>query len=72
MRNWPPAVTPLAVPFNGMTVVALLFETDRAPYVVINPAGGRIFEVRRETARGRRGARRSAVGGFLEPPGVRL
>ncbi len=60
--NWYPAVEkefdgiaprciPLNVPHNGVTVVALLFETDRAPFVVRNavhgqPSGGPVsFEV---------------------------
>lgn len=34
-----PALQSLAVPFDGKTVVALLFETDRAPFVVKNPDG---------------------------------
>ena len=34
------------VPYESKTVLAILFETDRAPYVVKNPAGGSIqFEV---------------------------
>ncbi len=34
------------VPWKGMIVVAVLFETNRAPYVVKNPQGGQIqFEV---------------------------
>src|SRR2546423_5353429 len=32
-----PRVTDLNVPFNGVTIVALLMETDRAPFVVNNP-----------------------------------
>jgi len=32
----------LNVPYSGKTVVALLFETDRAPYVIKNEAGGQI------------------------------
>jgi hypothetical protein len=37
-----PSLQELAVPYGGLTVVALLFETDRAPFVVKNPAGGHI------------------------------
>jgi hypothetical protein len=33
-----PDMTPLNVTWKGKTVVALLFKTDRAPYVVRNPA----------------------------------
>lgn len=33
-----PSVTDVNVPFEGKTVLALLFATDRAPYVVRNPA----------------------------------
>jgi hypothetical protein len=32
-----PTLHPLNVPFNGMTVAALCFDTGRAPYVVKNP-----------------------------------
>jgi hypothetical protein len=35
-----PSVTPVNVPWNGVIVVALLFEADRAPFVVKNPAHG--------------------------------
>lgn len=35
-----PATRLLNVPYNGVTVAALLLETDRAPYVVKNPNGG--------------------------------
>lgn len=35
-----PRMTPLNIPVDGVTVVALLFETDRAPFVVKNPAFG--------------------------------
>jgi hypothetical protein len=31
---------PLNIPIDGKIIVALLFETDRAPYVVKNPAYG--------------------------------
>jgi hypothetical protein len=31
-----PSVTPVNIPVDGVTVVALLFETDRAPFVVKN------------------------------------
>lgn len=35
-----PALRDVNIPWNGCTVVALLFETERAPYVVRNPAHG--------------------------------
>jgi hypothetical protein len=35
-----PAVTHLNVPWGGVTIVALLFETDRAPFVLKNPHFG--------------------------------
>ena len=37
-----PDVTDLVVPYNGVTVVALLFETVRAPFVVRNPLFGSV------------------------------
>jgi hypothetical protein len=37
-----PSVVNLNVPLNRQTVVALLFETDRVPYVVRNPAFGKV------------------------------
>ena len=35
-----PRMLPLNIPVNGVIVVALLFETDRAPFVVKNPVHG--------------------------------
>lgn len=35
-----PTLQDINVPYEGKTMVALLFETDRAPYVVKNPAFG--------------------------------
>jgi len=35
-----PTLTDLNIPYNDRTVVALLFETDRAPFVVKNPCYG--------------------------------
>lgn len=41
-----PEGTCINVPYEGLTVAAILFETDRAPYVVKNPSGTAIhFEV---------------------------
>jgi hypothetical protein len=36
-----PVMVDLNVPWKGLTVVALLFETDRAPFVVKNPVYGK-------------------------------
>lgn len=36
-----PTISSLNVPVNDRTVVALLFDTDRAPYLVVNPTFGR-------------------------------
>ncbi len=36
-----PRMTPLNVPIDGVVVVALLFETDRAPFVFKNPQFGK-------------------------------
>lgn len=36
----PPDSISINVPYQGITVVAVIFETDRAPYVVKNPSGG--------------------------------
>lgn len=38
----PPSLVELILDVNGKAVVALLFETDRAPFLVKNPAGGEI------------------------------
>jgi hypothetical protein len=35
-----PSMTDLNIPEGGVTIVALYFETDRAPYVVKNPSHG--------------------------------
>ncbi|MBL8077124.1 MAG: ATP-binding protein [Anaerolineales bacterium] len=41
-----PDATCINVPYEGLTVLAIVFNTDRAPYVVKNPNGGAIqFEV---------------------------
>jgi hypothetical protein len=36
-----PRLTPLNIPIENKTVVALLFETERAPFLVKNPAYGK-------------------------------
>ena len=40
--NFPPDLTDVNIPHRTGTVVALLFNTDRAPYLVNNPSGGLI------------------------------
>lgn len=41
-----PRLTDIAVPTGGVTIVGLLFETERAPFVIRNPEGGAIgYEV---------------------------
>jgi hypothetical protein len=79
MANWfqevksqfdglPPTVTDLNVPVEGTTVVALLFETDRAPFVVKNPEGGAIqFEVPWRENTSIRSANRSDLMMLLSP-----
>ena len=53
LANWYPSVVSqfdevapelqdLAIKYHGVTIVALLFETDRAPFLVKNPSGGHI------------------------------
>lgn len=39
-NGMPPTMVDINVPYSGETVVALLFETDRAPFVIKNPAFG--------------------------------
>ncbi len=41
-----PDSTSISVPYRDTTILAIIFETDRAPYIVKNPSGGQIqFEV---------------------------
>lgn len=55
----PKLLTDLNIPIQGKTVVALLFETERAPYVVKNPDGGTVtLEVPWREATGVRSAKR--------------
>lgn len=69
----PPQVTQLAIPAHGQTIVALLFNTDRAPFVVKNPqfgnqAGGPVeLEVPYREATSTRSARRSDLIRLLSP-----
>lgn len=84
LANWYPAVEsffneiaprmiPLNIPVDGVTVVALLFETDRAPFVVKNPAfgsqaGGAVeLEVPWRENTSVRSARRSEIIRLLAP-----
>jgi hypothetical protein len=58
----------LNVPAEGATVAALYFETDRAPFVVKNPAGGAIQrEVPWREATGVKSATRSQLLKLLSP-----
>lgn len=64
-----PALTVnLVVPVDGKAVVALLFETDRFPYVVKNPAGGAIqFEIPWRDGTTTRTAKRSDLVRLVAP-----
>jgi hypothetical protein len=58
----------LAIPTDGVTVVALLFQTDRRPFVVKNAQQGRVqFEVPWRDATGIRTARRRELITLLSP-----
>ncbi|NLI77753.1 MAG: hypothetical protein GX442_15125 [Candidatus Riflebacteria bacterium] len=63
-----PDLVSLAVPWEGMTVVALLFETDRAPFVIRTSAIGPItHEVPWREANSTRSARRADLLKLLVP-----
>lgn len=63
-----PHVSDVVVPFGDVSVIAMLFETDRAPFVVRNSAGGHIkFEVPWREATGVRTARREDLVRILIP-----
>ncbi len=63
-----PALTSLNVPTAGKTVVALQFDTDRAPFVVKNPAGGQVsLEVPWRDSNSTRSAGRSELLRLLVP-----
>lgn len=64
-----PDLISLAVPYEGMTVVALLFETDRAPFVVRIPDGRGLVshEVPWREANSTRSARRADLIKLLYP-----
>lgn len=41
-----PDAVSINIPYKGITILAILFDTDRAPYLVKNPSGGTVqFEV---------------------------
>jgi hypothetical protein len=64
----PTLAVSLAIPRENTTVVALLFDTDRAPYVVQNPDGGQIGKwVPWRTATGTRAAGRTELLKILVP-----
>lgn len=63
-----PTLTDLAVPHGSVTVMALFFETDRTPFVVKNPDGGKIgFEVPWRDGTATRTARRDELLRILVP-----
>lgn len=73
VRGWfdeqmAPDLISLAVPYQGVTVVALLFETERAPFVIRTSALGPItHEVPWREANSTRSARRSDLLKLLVP-----
>jgi hypothetical protein len=63
-----PSLTDVNIPVDGVTVVALLFETDRAPFVVNNPDGGHIqYEVPWREGTSTRTAKRDELLRLLGP-----
>lgn len=62
-----PRFVDLNIPVNGLTVVALLLETDRAPFVVNNPAANMDKEVPWREGTRVRSARRADLIKLLEP-----
>jgi hypothetical protein len=62
-----PRFTDLNVPVNAATVVALLLETDRAPFVVNNPAANMDREVPWREGTRVRSARRADLIRLLQP-----
>lgn len=63
-----PEPVSINIPVDGNTIVALYFETDRAPYVVKNPQGGSIQrEVPWREATGVKSATRSQLIRLLTP-----
>ncbi len=63
-----PDSTCINVPYRGVTFLAIIFETDRAPFVVKNPSGGTIqFEVPWREGTAIRSANRSELLKILVP-----
>jgi hypothetical protein len=64
-----PNLVSLAIPYEGMTIVALLFETERSPYVIKIPDGAGLvsYEVPWREANSTRSARRSDLIKLLYP-----
>jgi hypothetical protein len=63
-----PSVTPLNIPFDDVVVVALLFETERAPFLVKNASGGAVSrEVPWREHTSTRSARRADLIRLLAP-----
>jgi hypothetical protein len=62
-----PALTDLNIPIHNKTVVALLFETDRIPFVVKNSAGGIQYETPWREGTTTRSATRSELIKLLAP-----
>ncbi len=63
-----PDSTSISVPYRGLAVLAIIFETDRAPYVVKNPSGGLIqFEVPWRDGTSTRSAKRAELLRMLVP-----
>lgn len=63
-----PQMVDIHIDVNGIHILALLFETDRAPFVIKNPDGGKIsFEVPWRTATSTRTADRSQLLRILSP-----
>lgn len=64
----PQLMLDLQVPYQGVTVSALLFDTTRAPYVITNSAGGPIqYEVPWREGTGTRTANRADLLRILTP-----
>ena len=63
-----PDLRNLAIPYRDKTLVALFFETDRAPYVIKDPKGGQItFEVPWREGNSTRSAKRTELLKLLSP-----
>lgn len=63
-----PDLRNLAIPYRGKTLIALYFETDRAPYVIKDPKGGQItFEVPWREGNSTRSAKRTELLRLLSP-----